>query len=127
MLNHHTHYLEHGYVLIPDGIPPRLLGALQADFEALLAARDAGGTSLDWRHQTILEPRFARHVLGAQVQLWTEYLPNPKRVEYMAFPRLSAMSEVVWTPRARMDFTNFLARLRTHGRRLEALDVGYRR
>jgi hexosaminidase len=74
-----------------------------------------------------LEPRFARHVLGAQVQLWTEYLPNPKRVEYMAFPRLSAMSEVVWTPRAGKDFTSFLARLRTHGRRLEALDVGYRR
>jgi hexosaminidase len=68
----------------------------------------------------------ARHVLGAQGQLWTEYMPGPPQVEYMAFPRLSALAEVVWTPRDRKDFTDFSARLATHLERLSILDVNYR-
>jgi hexosaminidase len=68
----------------------------------------------------------ARYVLGAQAQHWTEYMPHPKQVEYMAFPRLSALAEVVWTPRARKDFTAFTARLGRHLERLSILDVNYR-
>ena len=73
-----------------------------------------------------LEPEFASHVLGAQGQLWSEYLPGPKAVEYMAFPRLCALAEVVWTPTARKDYQDFLARLATHLERLSILDVNYR-
>ena len=73
-----------------------------------------------------LEARFARHVLGAQAQLWTEYMPTPKHVEYMAFPRLAALAEVVWTPRDRREYSNFLQRLPTHLERLRILDVNYR-
>ncbi len=73
-----------------------------------------------------LEPEFARHILGAQVQLWTEYLAGPKQVEYMAFPRLTALAEVVWTPVARKDYQDYLARLAVHLRRLQALDVNFR-
>jgi hexosaminidase len=69
----------------------------------------------------------ARHVLGAQAQLWTEYIPTPKQAEYMAFPRLAALAEVVWTPRERKDLPSFRARLARHLARLEALDVNYRR
>lgn len=68
----------------------------------------------------------ARHVLGAQAQHWTEYMPHPKQVEYMAFPRLAALAEVVWTPRERKDYADFSARLATHLRRLAILDVNYR-
>jgi hexosaminidase len=73
-----------------------------------------------------LESQFTKHVLGAQAQVWTEYLPNPKRVEYMAYPRLTALAEVVWTPRERKDYANYLQRLKQHLRRLEALDVAFR-
>jgi hexosaminidase len=65
-------------------------------------------------------------VLGAQAQLWTEYMKDSKKVEYMAFPRMSAFSEVVWTPPARKNYREFLARLETHLRRLKALDVNFR-
>lgn len=68
----------------------------------------------------------APHVLGAQGQVWTEYLRRPKDVEYMAYPRLTALAEVVWTPRDRKDFADFLARLETHLLRLGILDVNYR-
>ncbi len=68
----------------------------------------------------------ARRVLGAQGQLWTEYILNPKHAEYMAFPRLVALAEVVWTPVARRDYGDFQSRLPRHLARLDALDVGYR-
>ncbi|HEY3278993.1 MAG TPA: beta-N-acetylhexosaminidase [Gemmatimonadales bacterium] len=75
----------------------------------------------------ILAPGEARHVLGAQAQLWTEYVADPKQAEYMAFPRLCALAEVVWTPPERKNFADFSARLHTHLRRLAILDVNYRR
>jgi hexosaminidase len=73
-----------------------------------------------------LEAQFQKHILGAQCQLWTEYLKGPKNVEYMAFPRLSALAEVVWTPAAKRDFKDFSDRMQTHLRRLSVLDVNYR-
>jgi hexosaminidase len=73
-----------------------------------------------------LEPRYASHVLGAQGQVWTEYLGTPKQVEYMAFPRACALAEVVWTPAASKNFADFVERLTLHGRRLAILDVNYR-
>lgn len=73
-----------------------------------------------------LEPRFRQHVLGAQANVWTEYIRNPKEVEYMVFPRAAALAEVVWTPRARRDWGDFRRRLDVHLRRLDALDVRYR-
>jgi hexosaminidase len=73
-----------------------------------------------------LEPQYVKHVLGGQANVWTEYMPNPKKVEYMAFPRLTALAEVVWTPKEKKDYANFLVRLREHVTRLRALDVNFR-
>ena len=74
-----------------------------------------------------LKDRAARHVLGAQAQLWTEYLPNERQVEYMAFPRLCALAEVAWSPPEVKDYPDFLSRLAGHLPRLDALDVRYRK
>ena len=74
-----------------------------------------------------LEPQFVSHILGAQGQVWTEYIEGPKHVEYMAFPRETALAEVLWTSKARRDFADFSARLPAELRRLDALDVNYRR
>ena len=74
-----------------------------------------------------LPPEAARHILGAQAQLWTEYIPTPKQAEYMFFPRLSALSEVVWSPGEGKDYADFLRRLSVHLQRLDILDVHYRR
>ncbi len=68
----------------------------------------------------------ARHILGTQGQIWTEYIPNPKKAEYMAFPRLTALAEVAWTQNHRKDYIDFLERLNIHLQRLNALDVNYR-
>jgi hexosaminidase len=74
-----------------------------------------------------LTPDQARHILGGQGQIWTEYIPDPKHVEYMAFPRLEALSEVLWTLPAFKNFADFFSRLSTVDvARLDALDVRYR-
>jgi hexosaminidase len=73
-----------------------------------------------------LEPEFAKHILGTQAQLWSEYMENPKQVEYMAYPRMCALAEVTWTPVARKNFGDFMTRLTGHLPRLDALDVNYR-
>jgi len=74
-----------------------------------------------------LTPAEATYILGAQAQLWTEYIPNPKHAEYMAYPRLVALAEVVWTPKARRDYADFSGRLSHHLHRLDAMDVNYRK
>jgi hexosaminidase len=68
----------------------------------------------------------SKHVLGAQGQLWSEYIPNPKHMEYMAFPRLCALAEVVWSPKAARDWSSFSNRLGVHLERLAILDVNFR-
>ena len=69
----------------------------------------------------------AKHILGAQAQLWSEYILTPQHMEYMAWPRLSALAEVVWSPRDQRDLADFMRRLHRHGLRLNALGVNYRR
>jgi hexosaminidase len=73
-----------------------------------------------------LAPEFQSHILGAQGNVWTEYIPNLKQVEYMAFPRLSALAEVTWSPKAARNFDDFTRRLKTDNQRLDQLGVNYR-
>jgi hexosaminidase len=68
----------------------------------------------------------AKHIIGVQGQLWTEYIATPTRLEFMAFPRVCALAEIAWCPAARPDFAHFLTRLKTHLRRLDVQDVRYR-
>ena len=74
-----------------------------------------------------LSPEEAKHVQGAQCQLWSEYITHPKQMEYMAFPRLCALSEVVWSPKEGRDYDDFLSRLQDDLARLDILDVHYRK
>jgi len=59
----------------------------------------------------VLTPKEAKHVLGVQAQLWTEYMHDWPKVEYLAFPRIAALAEVAWTPLEKKDYTDFRARL----------------
>jgi hexosaminidase len=68
----------------------------------------------------------ARHILGAQANVWTEYLKTPAAVEYMVYPRALALAEVVWSPRERRDWASFAARLPFALRALDRLAVPYR-
>jgi hexosaminidase len=71
-----------------------------------------------------LDQEKRHHVRGAQAQLWTEYIATPDHLDYMAFPRLCAFSEVVWGTATSLE--EFRPRLREHLRRLDAMNVRYR-
>jgi hexosaminidase len=72
-----------------------------------------------------LKPEEAKHILGAQVNLWTEYVATPEQAEYMTFPRACALSEVMWTPSINKNFADFGRRLEAHFKRLDVLNVNY--
>jgi hexosaminidase len=65
----------------------------------------------------------AKHVLGAQANVWTEYMPTSERVEYMTFPRLSAMAEVVWGTKENRNWESFRRRMPADFERYVKLDI----
>jgi hexosaminidase len=71
-------------------------------------------------------PEMAERVVGAQANVWTEYMKTPEHVEYMVFPRMLAVAEVVWSPKEQRDFASFTQRLPAHLATLSALGVNYR-
>jgi hexosaminidase len=68
----------------------------------------------------------AKHIIGTQGQLWTEYMYNTDHVEYMAYPRALALAEVAWSPKSGRDFESFRRRLLPRLLGLDRLGVNYR-
>jgi hexosaminidase len=67
----------------------------------------------------------AKYVMGAQANMWTEYMKNPSKVEYMAFPRMSALSEVLWSPKEKKNWKDFEARLQNQFKRYDLWKTNY--
>jgi hexosaminidase len=59
------------------------------------------------------------YIIGAQANVWTEYMGNIPKVEYMLFPRISALSEVLWSPKDARDWDDFQKRLPVQFKRYE--------
>jgi hexosaminidase len=68
-----------------------------------------------------------RHILGAQGNIWGEYLWDGKDVEYFGFPRALALAEVIWSPVAGRSFESFVRRLNAQYPLLDRLKVNYRK
>lgn len=96
---------------------PRAIGGgvvslrLMYSFEPVPAGLDAKGEA---------------HILGAQANLWTEYIPNFKHLQYMIFPRMCALAEVDWSPKEARNWEEFSKRLQVHAQRLDQLGLNYR-
>jgi hexosaminidase len=56
----------------------------------------------------------ATHILGAQGNVWTEYIPTPSKLQYMAYPRMQALAEVVWSGEKKPGYDHFVKRLSHH-------------
>lgn len=64
-------------------------------------------------------------VLGAQGNVWTEYLQTAEQVEYMVFPRILAMSELLWSSEEKKNYKDFIPRVEKFHERLDALEINY--
>ena len=69
----------------------------------------------------------ATKILGAQGNVWTEYIKSPEMVEYMSVPRMTALSEIVWSKRRKRDFSEFNKRLNFYKYFLDLKEVNYRK
>ncbi len=66
-----------------------------------------------------------KFVLGAQANLWTEYITNVQKAEYMLFPRMSALSEVLWSPKEIKNFAGFQNRMQKQYERYVFWGINY--
>ena len=64
-------------------------------------------------------------ILGAQGNLWTEFIKTPEQVEYMIVPRMTALSEVVWSKRKVRNFKEFKLRLNLYKYFLDLENINY--
>ncbi|PWS27049.1 beta-N-acetylhexosaminidase [Pedobacter yonginense] len=67
----------------------------------------------------------AQYIIGAQANLWTEQVYNFRQVEYMLWPRAFAISESIWSPIEKKNWTNFVDRTEQHFKRLDLAEVKY--
>ncbi len=104
------------YQADPEDEPLAIGGLLPLD---TVYAYDPVPAELDGQQQS--------HILGVQGQVWTEYIPTPEKVEYMAFPRACALAETAWTPAGKKDYGRFSTALLHHLKRLDFLTVHYRK
>ena len=72
-----------------------------------------------------LKEEQTQYVLGAQANVWTEYITTPEYLEYMVLPRMLALAEVVWTPASQKDWTSFNLRLQNQFRAFEQKGLRY--
>jgi len=66
-----------------------------------------------------------KYILGAQGNVWTEYMSTTEYVEYMILPRMTALSEVLWTPAENKSWSDFKKRMGTFRKRYDALGLNY--
>jgi hexosaminidase len=66
-----------------------------------------------------------KYILGAQANMWAEYFENSSKVEYMLFPRITALSEVLWSPKEKRDWKDFERRLPVIFERLDKQKINY--
>jgi len=72
-----------------------------------------------------LSAEAAKHILGGQANLWTEYIPNIKHAEYMTFPRLAAMAEALWSPKEIHNWNDFSNRIELFMKRYDQMGINY--
>jgi hexosaminidase len=72
-----------------------------------------------------LTPGEAKYIIGAHGTAWAEYLENEAKVEYMVFPRMSALAEVVWSPKQARNWKDFVARMPKQFKRYDERKINY--
>ncbi|MBS1600539.1 MAG: family 20 glycosylhydrolase [Bacteroidetes bacterium] len=72
-----------------------------------------------------LTPEEQKYIFGVQANIWTEYTGNPAKLEYMIFPRASALAEVAWSPKEQRNWSEFEKKLPVQFKRYELWKTNY--
>ncbi len=77
-------------------------------------------------YKELSSEKLKKRVLGAQGQLWSEYMPTPEVMEYQAFSRVTALAEATWSPLETKNYGDFLKRLAYQGDRMTYQGINFR-
>ena len=66
-----------------------------------------------------------QYIMGAQANLWTEFISTPQHAEYMIMPRMAALCEVLWSPKEKRNWDDFSLRMESQYKRYEKLGINY--
>jgi hexosaminidase len=118
-----------GHDVIMAPAPILYLDYLQSDSPREPPGRPNYVTLADvYRYEPVpaeLTPAEAGRIRGAQLNAWTEHMRLTERVEHQAFPRVAALAEAIWSPRAKRDWQGFLDRLPAQFARYRSLGIAY--
>ena len=104
---------------------------MKYDSTMVLGLNWAGYIELDtgyiWNPATYIEGVTKENILGIEAPLWSETVTNMDEIEYMVFPRLPGYAEIGWTAPEARKWEEYKTRLAAHGKRFEAMDIGFYR
>ena len=117
---------NHNVIMTPDKFA--YLHYLQSESET--SATDVGFLPIERVYEYDPAPKELtqeqlKSIIGFQCCVWTEYMPNTDKMEYMTFPRACAIAETAWSPKNTKNFIDFEKRLKIHAKRLDNLKVNY--
>jgi hexosaminidase len=101
----------------------------QGKYEEPLAGGDCNLASEVFNFDPVpdqLNEAETEYILGGQGCAWSEYMPNSKLAEYMIFPRMSALSEALWSAKSQKNWSDFLERMNDQYLRMDYFDINYR-
>lgn len=81
--------------------------------------------AFDPRHPQMTD-KDATHLLGAQANVWTEFIASESYFEYMVYPRMDALSEICWTAKNKKNYNDFLSRLKQQYAVYDQQKINYR-
>jgi hexosaminidase len=106
-------YFDH-YQAGPAGEPDAIGG-----FNSLKMVYDYNPVSKE------LDAADTKYILGAQANVWTEFIPSVSQLEYMVLPRMLALAEAVWSPLESKDYNNFYHRVQNQFRVFDQKGFNY--
>lgn len=103
--------LKHNVIMTPE--TPLYLNHSQTRHEDSITQGHYNSLELVYAYEPVPdEPGVdSSFILGAQGNMWSEYITNSRKLEYMLFPRMSALSELVWSPKSKRNWPEFEKRL----------------
>lgn len=116
IMSPYSHLYFDGYQAEP-GIEPLAMGYVFTPLDTVYA--------FEPRHPQMSD-KDAAHLLGAQANIWTEFITTESDFQYKVFPRLDALAELTWTPKEKKNFAGFQNRLQTQLKRYDVKNINYR-
>ncbi len=78
-----------------------------------------------WEPTELVDGIGKSDIIGVEAPLWTETISNRSDIEYMIFPRITAIAEIAWTPKNLRDWESYKSRLSKHGQRWDKMGINY--